>query len=85
MHGNIRDKKFDNNDDSFLDMPLQKQVNVMNRWQYTDPVKGFVSFINLKFLNDEKQTGQLDFNPKTDKLTVITSYSIHYTKLYDLS
>jgi len=69
VHGNIRDKKFDNNDDSFLDMPLQKQVNVMNRWQYTDPVKGFVSFINFKFLNDEKQTGQLDFNPKTDKLT----------------
>jgi len=69
LHGNIRDKKFDNNDDFFLDMPMQKQVNLMNRWQYTNTEKGFLSFINFKFLNDEKQTGQVDFNPKTDKLT----------------
>lgn len=69
LHGNIRDKKFDNNDDSFLDMPMQKQINVMNRWQYTNTEKGFLSFINFKYLKDEKQTGQVDFNPKTDKLT----------------
>ncbi|MEZ4802001.1 MAG: TonB-dependent receptor [Gelidibacter sp.] len=69
LHGNIRDKKFDMNDDSFLDAPLQKQINVMNRWQYTNPEKGFVSFINVQYLNDSKQTGQVDFNPDTDKLT----------------
>jgi outer membrane receptor for ferrienterochelin and colicin len=69
LHGNIRDKKFDHNDDSFLDMPIQKQINVMNRWQYTNTEKGVISFFNFKFLNDEKQTGQADFNPKTDKLT----------------
>lgn len=69
IHGNLRDQKNDVNDDSFLDMPLQNQINVMNRWQYTNGEKGFVSFINLKFLNDEKQTGQVDFNPETDKVT----------------
>ena len=41
----------------------------MNRWQYTNGEKGFVSFIDFKFLNDEKQTGEVDFNPKTDRLT----------------
>ena len=85
LHGNIRDKKFDNNDDSFLDMPLQKQVNVMNRWQYTNPEKGLVSFINFKFLNDEKQTGQMDFNPKTDKLTTNYWGSEIDTKRFEVS
>jgi outer membrane receptor for ferrienterochelin and colicin len=69
LHGNIRDEKFDRNNDSFLDMPLAKQINVLNRWQYANPVSGFVSFINVKFLNDEKQTGQTNFNPDTDKFT----------------
>lgn len=69
LHGNIRDLKFDMNNDSFLDTPLQQQINVMNRWQYTNPEKGFVSFINFRYLNDAKQTGQMDFNPDTDKLT----------------
>ena len=35
VHGNLRNQKFDRNDDSFLDVPLKKQINVMNRWQYT--------------------------------------------------
>ena len=69
VHGNIRDRKFDMNDDSFLDGPLQKQINFMNRWQYTNPEKGFVSFINFRYLNDAKQTGQINFNPDTDKFT----------------
>ena len=69
LHGNLRDTKFDNNDDSFLDMPLAKQVNVMNRWQYIDQENGFVSFLNFRYLNDEKQTGQVDFNPENDKFT----------------
>jgi outer membrane receptor for ferrienterochelin and colicin len=69
VHGNLRDTKFDRNKDTFLDMPLAKQINLMNRWQYTNLEKGFVSFINFRFLNDEKQTGQVDFDPNTDRLT----------------
>lgn len=69
VHGNLRNRKFDKNEDSFLDMPLQQQLNLMNRWQYTNNEKGLVSFINIKFLNDEKQTGQVDFDPEIDKFT----------------
>ncbi len=85
LHGNIRDKKFDNNDDSFLDMPLAKQVNFMNRWQYTDPEKGFVSFLNFRYLNDEKQAGQIDFDPDNDKLTTNSWGSEIDTKRIDVS
>ena len=65
LHGNIRNQKFDKNDDGFLDVPLKQQVNVMNRWQYTNPEKGLVSFINLRYLTDNNQSGQVNFNPNT--------------------
>ena len=69
IHGNTHDKKHDINDDGFMDMPIYNQINIMNRWQYTNLEKGLVSFINVKYLNDGKQSGQLDFDPETDKLT----------------
>mgnify|MGYP006284388355 CR=1 FL=1 len=69
IHGNQRSEKFDRNDDGFLDLPLKQQINVLNRWQYTNPEKGIISFINIKYLNDQMQSGQLDFDPDTDKFT----------------
>lgn len=70
VHGNTRLGKFDMNDDGFLDNPLGKQVNILNRWQYTDAEKGWVSFINVRFMRDEKQGGQVDFDPDRDKFTL---------------
>ena len=67
LHGNMRETDFDKNDDSFLDAPLMKQVNLMNRWQYTDQENGYVGFFNIRYLNDEKQTGQIGFNADEDR------------------
>src|SRR5690554_3285461 len=47
LHGNMRDTDFDKNNDSFLDAPLMKQINLMNRWQYTDQENGYVGFLNV--------------------------------------
>ncbi len=69
LHTNTRISKNDMNDDGFLDNPLAKQVNVMNRWQYTNAEKGWVSFINFRYMNDEKQTGEIGFDRNRDKLT----------------
>lgn len=85
LHGNLRNKKFDKNNDSFLDTPLAKQLNVMNRWQYTNPDKGFIGFFNIKYLNDEKQAGQTHFNPDTDKLSTNAWGSEINTKRFDVS
>ncbi len=68
IHGNKRTQKEDDNGDGFLDAPLADQINVMNRWQYQDAEKGWVSFFNVRFLNDEKQVGEVDFNPDTDRV-----------------
>ena len=85
LHGNIREAKFDNNNDSFLDMPLARQINLMNRWQYTNTEKGLVSFVNLRFLNDEKQAGQTFYNPETDRLTNRAWGSEIDTRRYEVS
>ncbi len=67
LHGNQRSVKNDRNEDGFLDTPLMEQINLMNRWQYIDAEKGFVSFININYLKDDKQIGQVAFNPDVDK------------------
>ncbi|MGC4040374.1 MAG: TonB-dependent receptor [Flavobacterium sp.] len=69
VHGNARVAKNDMNNDGFLDNPLGKQFNIANRWQYANPETGWVSFLNVRYMNDGKQTGQLDFDPGRDRLT----------------
>jgi outer membrane receptor for ferrienterochelin and colicins len=69
VHGNTRVQKMDNNDDGFMDNPLAKQINILNRWQYTNAEKGWVSFVNFRYMKDEKQTGELDFDPNRDRGT----------------
>ena len=69
LHGNTRVAKTDMNNDGFLDNPLAKQINVLNRYQYYNEEKGLVSFINFKYMNDKKQTGELDFDKNRDRGT----------------
>ena len=85
LHGNTHQENHDVNDDNFLDVPLYNQINVMNRWQYIDTQKGFVSFINLKVLNEEKKTGQVNFNPKTDRGTTNSWGGEIDTRRYEVS
>ena len=85
VHANNRSQKFDRNNDSFLDMPLAKQLNIMNRWQYSNLQKGLISFLNVRYLTDEKQAGQLDFNPETDRLSNTVWGSEITTKRFEVS
>ncbi len=85
IHGNGRNTRVDENNDGFLDAPLASQINILNRWQFQDAEKGWVSFINLRFLKDEKQVGQNIFNPATDKFTTNAWGSEIDTKRFDTS
>ncbi|WP_417800268.1 TonB-dependent receptor [Tenacibaculum sp.] len=85
VHGNYRGEKFDKNKDGFLDNPLAKQINLMNRWQYTDAKKGWVSFINFRYLDDSKQVGEINFNPEKDKGSNTVWGSEIKTKRFDTS
>jgi outer membrane receptor for ferrienterochelin and colicins len=85
LHGNIRDSKMDTNNDGFLDNPLQKQINLLNRYQYYNQETGWVSFINFQYMNDAKLMGQLSFNPDTDKGTTNSWGSEIDTQKIDIS
>jgi len=52
--------KTDINDDTFLDMPLMQQFNIMNRWKFNgDKFKGQIGF---KMIHDDRYGGQENFN-----------------------
>ena len=85
IHADTRNQTFDKNKDSFLDMPLGKQINVMNKWQYTNLEKGLVTLINFRFLDDQKQTGHADYNPSIHKFGGTVWGSEVDTKRFDFS
>ncbi|MDR6843994.1 TonB-dependent receptor domain-containing protein [Flavobacterium granuli] len=85
LHGNMRNSKMDNNDDGFLDNPLQNQFNFLNRYQYYNAETGWVSFINLQYMNDTKLMGQTSFDPDTDRGTTNSWGSEIDTKKIDIS
>ena len=66
IHYNDRKRANDKNRDKFLDKPIQDQLNLLSKWQYTDLVKGIVSFLNIRYLDDYKKVGSIDFNEKID-------------------
>lgn len=85
IHGNLRNAKVDKNEDNFLDIPLAEQINIMNRWQYTDATNGWVSFINFRYLKDDKRTGEVDFDPDIHRLTTNKYGSEIDTERFDTS
>ena len=46
--------------DGFMDYPLQRQINVANRWHY-DNGKGFVSQSLVNYIHDERLGGDMRF------------------------
>ncbi len=63
LHGNIRPIEQDNNDDNFMDFPLQEQINLQNRWKFKND-KGLMGQIGLHYLFDDKNGGQIGEQPR---------------------
>ena len=66
IHYNDRKRANDKNGDLFLDKPIQDQINLLSKWQFTDASNGLVSFLNIRYLDDNKKIGSVDFNEKSD-------------------
>ncbi len=61
LHGNTKDSSDDRNNDGFRDAPTGGQINIYNRFQYTNAIKGLVSFIDFNFVNDKRVFGQNEY------------------------
>lgn len=55
LHGENRQRDHDGNGDGFMDMPRQKQYNVMNRWAYVS--SGLISQLAIRLLGDQRSSG----------------------------
>ncbi len=70
----LTNKGIDFNKDGFRDLPTGNLFSAINRWKYEDN-KGFISQFGIKFLDDSRTGGELDFKPSTDKFTT-NSYGL---------
>ncbi len=58
--GTYHQTRWDTNDDTFIDMPLVQQFNIMNRWKYVgDKLRGQ---FGVKLIHDDRQGGQMDYD-----------------------
>lgn len=61
LHAENLSNKVDDNDDSFLDMPLTRQINFFNRWKYMNENRVITQF-GIKILDENRTGGQKDFS-----------------------
>lgn len=68
IHASTMQKKMDENEDGFRDLPVNTTISLMDRWKYEsgDRVE---SMFGVKFLYDDRTGGTMNFDPATDKLT----------------
>ncbi len=62
VHGNYFNKKVDHNGDGFLDLPTNKQINLLSRFDYNSETYESKTFIQA-LINNSK-SGQVDFFDK---------------------
>lgn len=66
LHASDVSLRNDMNKDGFLDMPLTRQYNIFNRWDYHNQ-KNFEAQFGVKALMESRQGGQVRFNPKDER------------------
>jgi outer membrane receptor for ferrienterochelin and colicin len=60
VHASGLSMRNDDNHDGFLDDPLSKQLQVSNRWKFTN-YKGFMAQAGINILSEDRLGGQVDF------------------------
>ncbi|MDX1684842.1 MAG: TonB-dependent receptor [Saprospiraceae bacterium] len=82
LHGSSRDRRFDRNDDGFLDSPLGRDVIAINRWKYQNK-NGWQGQFGIKMSLINRSSGQVRFDPDLDKLSTEIWGSTNETRRYE--
>ena len=61
LHADKKDNRDDRNNDNFGDSPTGQQINILNRFQYTNLDKGLVGFFDFNYIVDERVYGEIDY------------------------
>ena len=91
FHANKKDTSADKNNDGFRDDPTGQQLNILNRFQYTNLEKGLVGFFDFNYVFDERVYGENEYidgiifpenqnywGGKTDSEMVKTNFKFGY-------
>lgn len=60
-HGQDNDKEIDHNKDNFLDDPMVRQYNFINRWHWK-PNKNWITQFGVKFIDEQRIGGQKGYD-----------------------
>ena len=61
LHADKKDNRNDHNNDNFGDSPTGQQINILNRFQYTNAIKGLIGFFDINYVGDERVYGEIDY------------------------
>lgn len=64
-HGRTSLINVDNNGNGYMDMPMDNEIQFMNRWKYQGDKRE--SMFGVRFLADDKLGGQVGFNPSINR------------------
>lgn len=74
-------KKFDRDQDTFRDLPQLTRYSFYNKWKKGNATSyGFNTMIGLRYVNENRVGGQMDFDPNMDIAT-----TNHYGQIIDYS
>lgn len=66
VHGNFFQQQMDQNRDGFLDSPLSKRINIMDRWMHR--TERHNSQITLRYVDDIREGGRSEISPVQELL-----------------
>lgn len=75
LHGNLRPFQVDGNNDGFMDFPTGYQLNGVNRWKF-DNNKGWEGMLGIRYLTEDRQGGELDFDEEADDAVASGIYGL---------
>ena len=67
LHTTQPGQKIDENDDTFIDMPQTTKYSLYNKWIYGNTNQGYYTITTLRFLNEKRIGGQIDFDGEHNK------------------
>lgn len=65
-HGRTSLTRVNNNDNGFMDMPMDNEIQFVNRWKYSGHKRE--SQFGVRFLADDKLGGQVKFDPDRNRM-----------------
>ena len=75
-YGHLNRTRHDKNGDTFMDMPLNEHLHVMNRWKFQEGT-GWDAQFGFNMIHDHRDGGQADFDFKKNHAPQLLDYGFH--------